>query len=147
MGQVSSVCALAREVISDDSILDVINPTRAKRNRSEHLQIKEFNLPPHAKWRESTPIGAVLDGKDQIIRSNHFKVDIKGITRTMYQYAVHMYKYFDGRPDDIDCAAKEDARVAASLVLQVRDNHPEWRIGSGGKTKINICYIQYTIYI
>ena len=70
-------------------------------------------LPGHADWRHTWNVGVQLSPVNQVIRSNHFKINTGNIPNDPYQYSVH------DQPILIDNANKEDYRVNATLVILI----------------------------
>lgn len=141
MGQIHSVQAILTQAgMSDKDILAVIAPPPAARDRSKFLDASyslhtaygptSKMLPGHAAWRQ-TSIGKALNYETQVVKSNHFPIDLKNIVGQVFQYAVHMYKYGKDGLETTDCAAEEDSRVTSTLVMTLRDRHKDWKIGAG----------------
>lgn len=127
MGENAGIMGLLTSTaMSDRDILQVINPSAADRNRSDKLdsastdigtKMGEISLaanreravtnPGHADWRNTPTIGKRLNFDTQVVRSNHFRIDPKGIVASMHQYVVHLYR-FDrtGKEDTTDCAGE-----------------------------------------
>lgn len=156
MGEVATVQGLVTAAgMSERDILAVVNPPAADRDRSNRLDAgysldlayKEFSkmLPAHAAWRNTPKIGKTLNPDTQIIRSNHFRVDVRGLNSSVSQYVVHLYKFDrEGKEITTDCAQEEDSRITTGLVMQLRDSHPEWNIGKGVGFTYNGRSIVYT---
>ena len=156
MGEVPSVQALTTAAgMSDRDVLNVINPPASDRDRSSRLDAtyslesayKESSkmLPAHAEWRTTPKIGKVLNPATQIIRSNHFAVNTRSLKSSIQKYLLTIFKIDRaGIEDTVDAVNDEDQRVVTSLVLQLRDNHPEWRIGTGVGFTFNGRSVLYT---
>ena len=86
MGEIASVRQLlAANGMRDQDIIPVINPPADDRDRSAYIDSKV--LPGHATWRlgagGTSTLGKAL-GPDQIIRSNHFKINENAIVGCVY---------------------------------------------------------------
>ena len=141
MGELPPILALLRSPgMSDASILAVVNPPTTNRERGDKLNAsasiddafkeKSKMLPCHAEWRYVTKIGTILNPESQIVRSNHFRIEERSTKPKIYQYVIHIYRFNRiGEQLSTDCAPDEDSRLTTTLVLQLKDNHPEWGIG------------------
>eukprot|EP01039_Chlorochromonas_danica_P004141 gene4141-4546_t len=133
MGEISSVQSLlTRPEMSDAAILQVINPPAAERDRSAILAVGSFDLPAQSARRGERPIGAVLSSPQHIIRSNHFQVNVSGLSPQIAHYHVHIYRIaVDGSCDKKDRAAEGEDSQNMALLLKLFDRHrAEWG-GSG----------------
>jgi eukaryotic translation initiation factor 2C len=67
-----------------------------------------------------------LDGES--MKTNRFQINMAGIPDRIYGYALSVYR-FDRVINSYgaeDIVHQEDERVLASIVLKMKDNHPEW---------------------
>ena len=155
MGEVGSVIALVSSRGNTDAdILKVINPPASERDRSEFLDASysittaygptSVMLPSHAEWRNQWNVGVQLNPTNQIVRSNHFKVNTAKIPGAIYQYGVHLYRYDRENNESTDCSMEEDFRITATLIMALRDKHPEWNIGAGVGFTYNLRSLIYT---
>ena len=136
MGEVGSVRSLTSGAgMVDEEILRVIAPPLAERDRSQyinqsqvlHFQDNGISLPAPAAYRYSLKIGRELNPATQIVRSNHFKVDLSKVVSAIHHYHVHIYQYNrEGVLSETDCAAEEELRVSVQLLLNLRKKHVEW---------------------
>lgn len=144
--------------MSDGAILAVVNPPTAGRDRGDKLRKSACisdaytetskMLPSHAEWRYASEIGSKLDPRNQIVRSNHSLVDVRSIKPKIYQYVVHIYRFNRGGEEiTTDCAPDEDSRLTTTLILQLKDNHSEWLVGSGTGFTYNGRSLVYTSHL
>ena len=141
--------------MSERDILAVVNPPIADRDRLNLLDATysleqaykptSKMLPAHAAWRNTPKIGKTLNPETQVVRSNHFRIDVKDFKSSISQYVMHLYRY-DRKDVEAteDCAQTEDSRLTTQLIISLRDNHPEWNIGTGVGFTYNGRAIVYT---
>ena len=72
----------------------------------------------------ATPVGRKLDVG---VKANFFAMNPAKMTGAIYVYHVHIYKVDrSGTIDTVDVASVEDPRITTSLLLNLRNRHPEW---------------------
>lgn len=73
----------------------------------------------------ANPVGRKLDAG---VKANFFAMNPAKMTGAIYVYHVHIYKVDSrtGTIDPEDVASKEDVRITTSLLLNLRNKHPEW---------------------
>jgi hypothetical protein len=157
MSAVSDVLALlSGQGMSDEDILRVLQPSPEDIAQRETLCVNDITrLPPVESWRfdSSSRIGCVLDSSSKcVILSNHFRVDVQGISPTIYQYHMHVKKHTPyGLGDDVTVNSagsdketakkdKEDRRLTTILLGELKKLHKEWFEYSDGRPKMGFCY-------
>eukprot|EP01036_Dinobryon_divergens_P026494 gene26494-35157_t len=124
IGPVISMCGSGVAGMSDRDIMAVISPPASERDRSALVAASSTKLPPQAAWRMSNPIGRKLDSG---VKANFFALNPEKMSGAIYVYHVHIYKIDrTGTIDPVDVASKEDFRITTSLLLNLRNKHPEW---------------------
>lgn len=91
MGDIPAVISLLDGPGADaKQILAVIDPPLRARDRSSFIATSGVSIPGVDEWRHMDPIGADLKISNQIVRSNHFKIDTSRICKEIYQYHVNI---------------------------------------------------------
>ena len=154
IGPVISMCSSGTAGMSDKDIMAVISPPASERDRSALVAASSTKLPPQAAWRYTiiheypyyiyhritfkkktdffifhpkrmaNPVGRRLDAG---VKANFFAMNPARMSGAIYVYHVHIYKVDrSGTIDTEDVASKEDVRITTSLLLNLRNKHPEW---------------------
>ena len=136
MGEYPSIQQLDRTA----GLLHVINPPMDQRDRSQ-LVIAPFSPPPEDWRRTMSPrLGGVLDGRANVLRSNHFKINPAQIPFHITLYHVKIYKYERSTAADrnesftlinnnlVADVKDTDTLITYAVMRAVKNDHPEWQV-------------------
>ena len=128
--------------MTDASILAVINPSLADRNRS-HLTENPTMPSLDTEFRRSTSIGAVITPSAAItVRANHFRINGANIpVGSITHYHVNLFRVRQsGAVMPADVSADEDIRKTTQAMKTLFARHPGWTAASVGAAPLGIAY-------
>lgn len=127
MGQIPAINTLVNQISAKD-ILAVIAPADGGTGPTRINDPITASNPPRAAWRDSNPIGVILDPTraGQVVRSNHFKVNTTRMPGRIFLYQIALSQYNRTGALGENIAAEEDTRTMTGCVLKLKTQHPEW---------------------
>lgn len=127
MAEVSSVReVLSRREMTEQQTLATLRKSGTLESR---VAITNPRLPNDA-WRQSNPVGVVLDPRTSHLKANHFRVNPSRIPTRISQYHIHIRRYDRaGVLSSEETSQTEDSRLNVTLMNLLRSRHPEWPIG------------------
>eukprot|EP01041_Mallomonas_annulata_P003861 gene3861-7706_t len=121
---------LGRPTMSNQAILQIINPPMDQRTNRPPARLNAIKfttdaavLPAHDRWRLTPSIGESLNPSSQIVRANHFQVDVTNIPDAIYHYHVYIHRLTKDGERGPDIAPVEDSKITTQLLSNLKQEY------------------------